>query len=212
MDTLRVSPPLQRDGTRKSGHCNVMGCAGWCVRDSDTSDVAHPVMRTGGTLLALLFVASCDAGMSPMATNAILADVSAPEAEGGLERAAVTGDAHEASADTTLTSISDASADSDSAGDVWSPGPARQDAAPGVGFDATNLNAPGPDPSPVGCGADAAEAGFCPLPYSVCADSRWLVFYDNAQCVSGSCAWEKRYLDCGSIGCFVGQCRPPFTR
>jgi hypothetical protein len=190
-----------------------MGCAGWGVRDSGTSDVTHPVLRTGGTLLALILMASCDVGTSQNATNAILPDVSAPEAEGGPARADAdaTEDAHQASADTTLTLISDASADSDSAGDVWSSGPPLQDAAPGVGFDATNLTTPGPDPGPVGCGADAAEAGFCPLPYSVCADSRWLLFYDNAQCVSGSCAWEKRYLDCGSIGCFVGQCRPPFT-
>jgi hypothetical protein len=152
-------------------------------------------MRTGGTLVALVLMASCDTGISQNATSA--PDVSASQTEGGPDAPEAAGGADAASMEATVT---------------WIPldeGPA--DSGPGVGFDATDLNAPGPDPAPVGCGADAAEAGFCSMPYSACADHRWLVFYDNAQCVSGSCTWVKKYVDCGSIGCSGGWCHVPFT-
>jgi hypothetical protein len=180
---------------------------GWVVRA-----FAYTVKRVGGALALLALMASCDSGMSPQATNAPLPDVSASEAQAGPEAGADDGKgvADEASADATVGPSDAAGARDATLGDT-SADSARSDGAPGLGLDATDLDAPGPDPAPVPCGADAAEAGFCPLPNSVCANSRWLVFYDNAQCVSGSCTWEKRYVDCGSIGCFVGRCQPPFT-
>jgi len=88
-----------------------------------------------------------------------------------------------------------------------------EDAALGVDLDATDLDGAGPDPVPASCDGDAGDAaGFCALPPSTCADSRWLVYYDDGQCVSGQCAWEKRYIDCASIGCFYGACRVPLTK
>jgi len=88
-----------------------------------------------------------------------------------------------------------------------------EDAALGVDLDATDLDGAGPDPDPASCGGDAGgDAGFCGLPPSRCADSRWLVYYDDGQCILGQCAWEKRYVDCAAIGCFYGACRVPVTR
>jgi hypothetical protein len=169
-------------------------------------------MRKWGTLVALVLVASCDAGSLQKATSTPLPDVSASELEGGAGDPQAAGDAEEASTDATITAIHDAASSStDSAGDASALGSLHPDAAPGVSLDATDLDAPGPNPGPIGCGVDAAEAGFCPLPSSWCADRRWLTFYDNAQCISALCTWEKRYVDCGSIGCFFGQCQPPIT-
>jgi hypothetical protein len=169
-------------------------------------------MRKGGTLVALVLVASCDTGSLQKATSTPLPDVSAPELEAGPGDPQAAGDAESASTDATITAIHDAASSSaDSAGDASSLGSLHPDAAPGVSLDATDLDAPGPEPGPIGCGVDAAEAGFCPLPSSWCADRRWLTFYDNAQCISAVCTWEKRYVDCGSIGCFFGQCQPPLT-
>lgn len=156
------------------------------------------VLRTHALarLAVLASFAACDTGTP--------ATVVPPEA-------AALGDP-DASADAPGNLLPDAgSLPVDSGLDAWSSSPAVEDAAPGPGFDATGLDAPGPDPAPTVCGADAAEAGVCPMPPSACADPHWLVFYDNAQCVAGSCTWEKRYNDCGPVGCFFGECRPPLT-
>ncbi len=87
------------------------------------------------------------------------------------------------------------------------------DAEFGVSLDATDLDAQAPDPVDASCDSDAAdEGGICPLPGSQCADARWLVYFDNGACVSGQCSWEKKYVDCSTIGCFSGACRFPPTR
>jgi hypothetical protein len=99
----------------------------------------------------------------------------------------------------------------DASGDAWSPPVQARDAAAGVSLDATTLDAAGPDPTARACNAAADDGGLCPLPPSTCADRRWLVYYDNGQCVSGQCTWGKRYLDCGTIGCFFGACQYPPT-
>ena len=105
-------------------------------------------MRTGGTLVALVLMASCDTGISQNATSS--PDVSASQTEGGPGAPEAAGGADAASMEATVT---------------WIPldeGPA--DSGPGV-----------------------------------------------AQCVSGSCTWVKKYVDCGSIGCSGGWCHVPFT-
>jgi hypothetical protein len=145
-------------------------------------------------------MASCDAGTTQNGTSGLLPDASAAETEGVQSSPEAAAGAEDASVDAPITWIPLPAAPPYSAGD-----------ARGVGLDATDLDAPGSDPPYASCGADAAEAGVCPVPYSRCADHRWLVFYDNAQCVSGSCTWEKRYVDCGSIGCSGGWCHVPFT-
>jgi hypothetical protein len=157
-------------------------------------------MRSGGTLAALVLMASCDAGTTQNGTSGLLRDASAAETEGVRSSPEAAAGAEDPSVDAPVTWVPLSEAWPDSAGD-----------ARGVGLDATYLGAPGPEPPYTGCGADAAEAGFCPVPHSLCADSPWLVFYDNAQCVSGSCTWDKRYVSCGTIGCFLGQCQIPFT-
>jgi hypothetical protein len=164
-----------------------MTYAGWGPRAlSRKTSIA--ALAAGGALLAQLLAASCDSGASQRASHTTLPD------------AAVDG-----ATDAPMATSSDASNDSD---DAWS-GDSHRD--PGVDLDATNLDGPGPDPAPVACAAVAAEAGSCPFPHSVCADRSWLVFYDNPRCIADSCAWDKRYLDCGNVGCFAGQCQPPFT-
>ncbi len=72
--------------------------------------------------------------------------------------------------------------------------------------------APGPDPSPVACDADAGmDAALCPPPPSVCDDSRWLVYYDLGECVSGLCAWHKMYRACPNSFCARGACMSGLT-
>jgi hypothetical protein len=64
----------------------------------------------------------------------------------------------------------------------------------------------GPNPAPLACDADASAAtGECPLPPSACADSRWLVYYDDGQCIAGSCSWKMKDSYC-SLGCSQGAC------
>jgi len=184
-----------KEEERAMGH--VMTDAAWGCRNASSLPTRPRAVRIA--VLALTFAASCATGTSQNASGTGLTDASAPGADGGSEAP---------ESDGPVANASDASNDPD--GDAWSGGP-HQGAAPGVDLDATNLDAPGPDPVPVACSADASEAGSCPLPRSVCADGRWLVFYDNPLCLADSCTWEKRYLDCGNLGCFVGQCRPPFT-
>jgi hypothetical protein len=63
-----------------------------------------------------------------------------------------------------------------------------------------------PDPPPLACNADApSDSGVCPLPASTCADSEWLVYYDDGQCTSGLCTWQKKELFC-TYRCFQGAC------
>ena len=69
----------------------------------------------------------------------------------------------------------------------------------------------GPDPPPVACDADAGgDAALCPPPPSVCDDSRWLVYYDLGECVSGLCAWQKMYRNCAGF-CTRGACMSGVT-
>jgi hypothetical protein len=108
--------------------------------------------------------------------------------------------------------------DADPTGDASSmfipiPDAARGAGDLGLGLDATDLDAAGPDPSPLACDADAgSDAGLCPPPHSECADSEWLVYYDNGQCVSGQCTWEKRYVECSIVSCFGGACQAAPTQ
>jgi hypothetical protein len=88
---------------------------------------------------------------------------------------------------------------------------ARGTGDPGLSLDATDLDAPGPDPPPLACDA-GGDAGLCPPPHSECADPNWLVYYDNGQCVSGQCTWDKRYVECSVVSCFDGACQAPPTQ
>jgi len=185
----------RKEEERAMGHVMTDAGSGW----SDASSLPTRPWAVRIAFLALTLAASCATGTPPNASGTGRTDASAPGADGGSEAPG---------SDGPVANASDASDDSD--GDAWSSGP-YQDAPPGVDLDATNLDAPGPDPVPVACSADTSEAGSCPLPRSVCADGRWLVFYDNPLCRADSCTWEKRYLDCGNIGCFVGRCQAPVT-
>jgi hypothetical protein len=70
----------------------------------------------------------------------------------------------------------------------------------------------GPDPAPVACDADAGvDAALCPPPPSVCENSRWLVYYDLGECVSGLCAWQKMYRACAGGICVGGGCMSGLT-
>ena len=63
-----------------------------------------------------------------------------------------------------------------------------------------------PAPPPTACDVDASpDSGVCPLPASVCADSFWLVYYDDGQCGAGLCSWQATDHFC-SGGCRLGGC------
>jgi hypothetical protein len=65
---------------------------------------------------------------------------------------------------------------------------------------------PGPDAPATACDEDAGtDAAPCSPPPSVCADSQWLVYFDNGQCVTEQCAWQKVRQYCGN-GCTNGAC------
>jgi hypothetical protein len=72
-----------------------------------------------------------------------------------------------------------------------------------------------PDPPQMSCGGDA---GDCQFPPSACADPscdggqcqgfEWVVYYDTPTCVSGQCAFTKRYFHCSfNTACYGGGCR-----
>jgi hypothetical protein len=64
-----------------------------------------------------------------------------------------------------------------------------------------------PAPPPTSCDVDGSpDSGVCPLPASVCADSAWLVYYDDGQCIAGLCAWQARDHYCLGGGCRSGAC------
>jgi hypothetical protein len=64
----------------------------------------------------------------------------------------------------------------------------------------------GPPPPQVACDADGgADAGGCALPRSVCATGSWLIYFDQGECVSGQCQWQKQYASC-PYGCSNGAC------
>jgi hypothetical protein len=65
----------------------------------------------------------------------------------------------------------------------------------------------GPPPPQVACDGDGGvDAALCSPPPSACAaDSDWLIYYDNGQCVAGQCAWETRRVYC-NYGCDSGGC------
>src|SRR5262245_62075468 len=53
----------------------------------------------------------------------------------------------------------------------------------------------GPDPPKTPCDP-ASDAGACDLPPSVCANTKWLVYYVNPQCIGGFCQWDKKTFNC----------------
>jgi hypothetical protein len=71
-------------------------------------------------------------------------------------------------------------------------------------------SAPVPPATPCSArvGLDASDP--CPPPASACADSKYLVYYDDGQCVAGSCVWQVRYFNCGQ-GCSFGGCNSQGT-
>ncbi len=89
----------------------------------------------------------------------------------------------------------------------------RSDADPQL---PTGLVAPAP---PEICCDVTAGSTACDLPPSGCASvagadaafvapSQWIVFYENARCVSGRCVWDQSYFQClgGSTTCVNGAC------
>ncbi len=88
------------------------------------------------------------------------------------------------------------------------PGDAASDAGTWVGLYGCLLPVPSAPAPPaiacsVGAGADASQV--CPPPPPQCAESNWLVSYDNSQCVAGTCAWETHYVTC-EFTCDGGSC------
>jgi hypothetical protein len=69
---------------------------------------------------------------------------------------------------------------------------------------------PSPAPPATPCSTSADASDVCPFPQSVCADSKWLVYYDNGRCVAGSCVWETRYTAC-PMSCTGHDCMLPVT-
>ncbi len=131
----------------------------------------------------------------------------------------------------TTTSASSASSASSTAG----AGGAGGHGSGGGGNDVTFAGGTGGDPDPykpiplvdggvppdaavpppvVACGADVGtDAGeMCALPPSYCADYNRLVFYQNPECVDGTCHYEAWIKKCG-IGqsCTNGGCEGNLT-
>jgi hypothetical protein len=73
-------------------------------------------------------------------------------------------------------------------------------------------------PPPVACVLDAGDGGAeCPLPRSICADPKWLEYFDDGVCVDGGCTFQEAFQYCGPDGCFDGGCiltvtTPPPTK
>ncbi len=95
------------------------------------------------------------------------------------------------------------------------------DAAVDAPEDASDAFAPdtsvllGPDaaaypPAPKTCDADGGNK-VCPNPPSVCANSDWLVYYENGRCVDGGCVWDTLWLQCQIHDCKQGYCSQPGT-
>jgi hypothetical protein len=159
---------------------------------------------------ALLAMAACSAAAT--ATPPKDGSMQAPDAIAKYGDAESTTDAR----DDPDTSDTGPAAVPDAAGDADTPVVDVADATDntlGVGLDATDLDAAGPNPPPSACAEDAGnDAGLCPPPRSVCADQTWLVYYDNGQCVSGQCTWEKRYIRCSvALACWFGACQGSIT-
>ena len=152
----------------------------------------RPVQRP--SWMALVALAACSSSSAPASapeTDAAPVDATSPDASSVDGSFGGGGGPVEAGPPATFdASVSDAS-------------------EPGVALDATTLAAAGPDPAPVACDVDGAA---CPLPESRCADSQWLTFYDDARCVAGQCAWQKRYFACGGFGCYGSACEPAPTK
>lgn len=74
------------------------------------------------------------------------------------------------------------------------------------------LGAPvGGAPLAASCDADASPGVIvCPPAPSTCLDSRWLVYYDDGQCVGGQCEWQQRDHFCTG-GCRASACAPIAT-
>jgi hypothetical protein len=93
-----------------------------------------------------------------------------------------------------------------------------RDIAPEVAADAAMVppdNVMFPDAPEATCTGAAAD---CPFPPSACADPScdggacaglpWVVYYDSPICLSGKCAYQKRYFECDvSSRCSSGGCR-----
>jgi len=155
-------------------------------------------MRLEGAF-ALLAMGACD--QTPAGTRPADASMAIVDAPSPLPDAPSTPDA----ADAALAAASDAMP-------AAIPDVSAGGGDPGVGLDATDLDASGPAAPAVACDVDAGgDSGLCPPPSSVCADSTWLVFYDNGQCVAGQCTWEKRYIECVVGWCIRDGCQAPVT-
>jgi hypothetical protein len=67
----------------------------------------------------------------------------------------------------------------------------------------------------VACGpaADAGDADICPLPPPTCAGPKWLIYYENPECVNGLCHFEAFAYDCtlSNYDCLNGACQYNFT-
>jgi len=142
-----------------------------------------PVVRAAGALGALCATVAC--GGATIETRSLDASMA------GADAASQSGDV-ESTPDAAL----------DTGGDGGSVG---LDSGP----DATDLDAAATDPPPLACDADAGgEARLCPPPPSVCADTSTLVYYDNGQCVSGQCTWDKRSVRCSLPNvCWIDGCQ-----
>lgn len=75
-----------------------------------------------------------------------------------------------------------------------------------VGYDASLP----PQSVDLDAGSDAAVyapfmSGMCPTPPSVCVDSEWTAYFDDARCVENRCVWDVKLFRC-TDGCLdMGQ-------
>src|SRR5260370_42705699 len=104
-------------------------------------------MRLTEAAGALLAMAACN--VTP--PQPLTLEFPPPDADAGLSSDA-------GSADVSFPPGPDADAPLDAARDVWSPPVPVRDADLGVGLDATDLDAPGPDPPALACDADGGAS------------------------------------------------------
>jgi hypothetical protein len=73
-------------------------------------------------------------------------------------------------------------------------------------------SSPGVIPEPPQMACDASmDAGACEFPASVCADAKWLIYYDNPKCIDGFCRWEAVPHECPNCDCVAGGCMNNIT-
>jgi hypothetical protein len=141
------------------------------------------LFKVSGVLVVAVLACNADgSGNSTSTTNDAAPDASTKDALSSFE-------VDSSAADATASSGSDVVSSN------WVP-------------DAALLDAIAPPPR-VACEVDASATvdgdAVCASPPSQCAESWWLVYYDNGRCVAGWCMWDTGFVDCGEGSCIVSK-------